>query len=227
MCGRFTQIQSRDDYLDFLAEEVENYIAHDPEPIGRYNVAPGTKVLLLNNRDDCLHLDPVVWSYAPVWWDKPPLINARVETAATSRMFKPLWNHGRVIVFADGWYEWKKEGDKKQPYYIYRKDRKPLYFAAIGKQPFDSGDEAEGFLIVTAAADKGLVDIHDRRPLVFTPEAALEWLNPETAGTQASELAHDAALPADEFIWHPVSKAVGNVKNQSSDLIKEADNDIS
>lgn len=223
MCGRFTQIQSRDDYLEFLAEEVGNDIAYDPEPIGRYNVAPGTKVLLLNNRDGTFHLDPVVWSYSPGWWDKPPLINARVETAATSRMFKPLWNHGRAIVFADGWFEWKKEGDKKQPYYIYRKDRKPLYFAAIGKQPFDSGDEAEGFLIVTAAADKGLVDIHDRRPLVFTPSAALTWMDPGTTGAQASELAHDAAVPAEEFTWHAVTKAVGNVKNQSKDLIINID----
>ncbi|MCE0845982.1 SOS response-associated peptidase family protein [Buttiauxella sp. A2-C1_F] len=220
MCGRFTQIQSRDDYLEFLAEEVGKDIAYDPEPIGRYNVAPGTKVLLLNNRDDTLHLDPVVWSYAPGWWDKAPLINARVETAATSRMFKPLWNHCRAIVFADGWFEWKKEGDKKQPYYIYRKDRKPLYFAAIGKQPFDAGDDAEGFLIVTAAAGKGLVDIHDRRPLVFTPSAALTWMDPETTGVQASELAHHVAVSTDEFIWHPVTRSVGNVKNQSPELIR-------
>jgi len=223
MCGRFTQIQSRDDYLEFLLEKAESNIPYDPEPIGRFNVAPGTKVLLLNNRNDALHLDPVIWSYAPGWWDKAPLINARVETAATSRMFKPLWNHGRAIVFADGWYEWKKEGDIKQPYYIYRKDRKPLYFAAIGKQPFDAGDEAEGFLIVTAAADSGLVDIHDRRPLVFTPEAALEWLSPGTTGALASELAHHEAVPAAEFIWHPVTRAVGNVINQSKDLIINID----
>ncbi|GDX06616.1 SOS response-associated peptidase family protein [Buttiauxella sp. A111] len=223
MCGRFTQIKSRDDYLDFLLEEAESGIPYDPEPIGRYNVAPGTKVLLLNNRDEAFHLDSVVWSYAPSWWDKSPLINAKVETAATSRMFKPLWNHGRAIVFADGWYEWKKEGDKKQPYYIYRKDRKPLYFAAIGKQPFDVGDEAEGFLIVTAAADQGLVDIHDRKPLVFSPTAAREWMGPETTEAQASELAHDAAVPADEFTWHPVSRAVGNVKNQSPELIRKTD----
>ncbi|MGB3254277.1 SOS response-associated peptidase family protein [Buttiauxella gaviniae] len=226
MCGRFTQIQSRDDYLEFLAEEVGIDIAYDPEPIGRYNVAPGSKVLLLNNRDDTFHLDPVVWSYAPGWWDKAPLINARVETAATSRMFKPLWNHGRAIAFADGWYEWKKEGDKKQPYYIYRKDKKPLFFAAIGKQPFDVGDEAEGFLIVTSAADKGLVDIHDRRPLVFTPKAALEWLNPETTGAQASELAHDAAVPPGEFSWHTVTRAVGNVKNQGPELIHDSNDFI-
>ncbi|TDN54671.1 SOS response associated peptidase (SRAP) [Buttiauxella sp. JUb87] len=74
MCGRFTQIQSRDDYLAFLVEETDTDIPYDPEPIGRYNVAPGTKVLLLNNREDHLHLDPVVWSYAPQWWDKAPLI---------------------------------------------------------------------------------------------------------------------------------------------------------
>ncbi|MRT11114.1 SOS response-associated peptidase [Enterobacteriaceae bacterium RIT711] len=223
MCGRFTQIQSRDDYLAFLLEEAESELPYDPEPIGRYNVAPGTKVLLLNNRDDALHLDPVHWGYAPGWWDKTPLINARVETAATSRMFKPLWNHGRAIVFADGWYEWKKEGDKKQPYYIYRKDKKPLFFAVIGKQPFDLGDEAEGFLIVTAAADRGLVDIHDRRPLVFTPKAAMEWMNTETTAEQASKLANHAAVPADKFTWHPVTRTVGNVKTQSKDLIINID----
>lgn len=69
-------------------------------------MAPGTKVLLLSERDEQLHLDPVHWGYAPGWWDKPPLINARVETAANSRMFKPLWQHGRAICFADGWFEW-------------------------------------------------------------------------------------------------------------------------
>ncbi|VED47092.1 Uncharacterised ACR, COG2135 [Escherichia coli] len=87
MCGRFAQSQTREDYLALLAEDIERDIPYDPEPIGRYNVAPGTKVLLLSERDEHLHLDPVFWGYAPGWWDKPPLINARVETAATSRMF--------------------------------------------------------------------------------------------------------------------------------------------
>jgi putative SOS response-associated peptidase YedK len=66
-------------------------------------------------------------------------------------MFKPLWQHGRVICFADGWFEWKKEGDKKQPYFIHRADGKPIFMAAIGSTPFERGDEAEGFLIVTSA----------------------------------------------------------------------------
>lgn len=106
MCGRFSQSLTREEYLSLLANEADRNIAYDPEPIGRYNVAPGTRVLLLSERDEQLQLDPVHWGYAPGWWDKPPLINARVETAASSRMFKPLWQHGRAICFADGWFEW-------------------------------------------------------------------------------------------------------------------------
>ncbi|WP_318371501.1 SOS response-associated peptidase [Enterobacter sp.] len=220
MCGRFAQARTREEYLAFLANEAERDIPYDPQPIGRYNVAPGTKVLLLNERDDLLHLDPVHWGYAPGWWDKPALINARVETAATSRMFKPLWQHDRAIVFADGWFEWKKEGNRKQPYFIHRADGEPIFMAAIGSTPFERGDEAEGFLIVTAAADKGLVDIHDRRPLVLTPEAAREWLRQETRGVDAEELAKTGAVAAEEFTWHPVTRAVGNVQNQGAELIE-------
>lgn len=56
MCGRFAQSQTREDYLSLLAEDIERDIPYDPEPIGRYNVAPGTKVLLLSERDEHLHL---------------------------------------------------------------------------------------------------------------------------------------------------------------------------
>ncbi len=115
MCGRFAQSQTREEYLAYLVEEAERNIAFDPEPISRYNVAPGTKVLLLSERNEQLRLDPVHWGYAPGWWDKPALINARVETAATSRMFKPLWQHGRAICFADGWFEWKRKGTRNSP----------------------------------------------------------------------------------------------------------------
>ncbi len=92
MCGRFAQAQTREEYLAYLADEAERDIAYDPEPIGRYNVAPGTKVLLLSERDEQLHLDPVFWGFAPGWWDKPPLINARVEAAATAECLNRYGN---------------------------------------------------------------------------------------------------------------------------------------
>ena len=92
--------------------------------------------------------------------------------------------------------------------------------AAIGSTPFERGDEAEGFLIVTAAADKGLVDIHDRRPLVLSPEAAREWMRQDIGGKEAEEIAADGSVSADHFTWHPVSRAIGNVMNQGAELLK-------
>jgi len=56
--------------------------------------------------------------------------------------------------------------------YLADEDGQPIFMAAIGSTPFERSDEAEGFLIVTSAANKGLIDIHDRRPLVLSPEAA-------------------------------------------------------
>ncbi|XXN66732.1 SOS response-associated peptidase family protein (plasmid) [Enterobacter ludwigii] len=220
MCGRFTQYSSRDEYFDSLGLKPDE-ITFDPEPVGRFNVAPGTKVLLLSEREDALHLDPVFWGYGPEWWDKQPLINARGETAASGRMFKPLWNHGRAIVPADGWFEWQKEGSKKQPFYIYHRKKQPLFFAAIGKQPYGQDHGKEGFVIVTSSSNQGMVDIHDRRPLVITADAVREWLGADTSPERAEEIAHDAAIPEKEFTWHPVSKAVGNIHNQGKKLIEQ------
>lgn len=219
MCGRFAQYSSRDDYFASLGLAPDD-IQFDPQPIGRFNVAPGTRVLLLNAREGEMHFDPVFWGYGPAWWHKPPLINARGETAATGRMFKPLWQHGRAVVPADGWYEWKKTGNKKQPYFIYHQHRQPLFFAAIGKAPFSQTHDKEGFVIVTASSDKGMVDIHDRRPLVLRADAVHEWLSEETSAERAQEIARDAAVPEQDFSWHPVSAAVGNIHHQGAELIR-------
>ncbi|MCC3264157.1 DNA breaking-rejoining protein, partial [Paenibacillus polymyxa] len=70
--------------------------------------------------------------------------------------------------------------------------------------------------------DKGLVDIHDRRPLVLSPEAAREWMRQDVGGKEAEEIIADGAVPADEFIWHAVTRAGGNVKNQGAELIEVA-----
>lgn len=131
----------------------------------------------------------------PRWWDKAPLITARVETAATSLMFKTLLQHGLARCFADGWFEWKEKGDKKQPYYIHRAERQSILMAAIDCTPFECGDDAEGFLIVTSAADKGLNDTHGRWPLVLSSEAAREWMRQGIGGKEAEEIVADGEVP--------------------------------
>jgi len=225
MCGRFAQVESRQDFFGTLGLTPSD-VLFEPSPVGRYIVAPGTPVLILSHQNGNYHFDPVHWGYKPAWWDKPALINARGETAATGRMFKPLWQTGRAIVPATGWFEWKRDGDIKQPYFIHHRRGTPLFFAALGHAPFDGEDAAQGFVIVTAASDKGLVDIHDRMPVVLRPEAALSWLNPDTTPDKASALAKKQTLPLDDFVWHPVSKKVGSVRNHAAGLIQKIDDPL-
>jgi len=146
-----------------------------------------------------------------------------VETVTTGKFFKQLWPNGRALVVADGWYEWVKDPDnpkKKQPYFIRLKSQAPMFLAALAQ--IHTGletHEGDGFVIITAASDQGMVDIHDRRPLVLSPEHAREWLDQELSPARAEDIAKNLCLPVDEFEWYPVGTPVGNVKNQGADLI--------
>lgn len=75
------------------------------------------------------------------------------------------------------------------------------------------------FLTVGAAVDNAM-EIHDRRPVVLSPEIAREWLSPDLMKDRAKEIAHDCGQPAEDFEWYPVSKDVGNVRNKGEYLIK-------
>ncbi|EPK3284943.1 SOS response-associated peptidase family protein [Serratia marcescens] len=224
MCGRFAQFHSRDEFIAALHLGTPVLTAGDWR--ARYNVAPGTPVPLFHHHDEQLQLTPVDWGYAPAWWHaqgKPALINARVETAASSRMFAPLWKHGRALVPASGWYEWKKSPDNprlKQPYFIYAADRSPLFFAALCTT---DPEEAGSFVIITAASHDGLADIHDRRPLALPAAAARDWLDSRLAPPPGDMLADIYSLQAESFAWQPVSSDVGTVRNDSASLIVAID----
>ena len=96
------------------------------------------------------------------------------RTVAESRYFAPIWPH-RCVVPANGWYEWTGEPGKKQPYYIHLKTEEPMFFAAIGE--FSGHVEHDGFVVITPDSQGGMVDIHDRRPVVLPPALAREWLD--------------------------------------------------
>ena len=230
MCGRFTQYRTVDEYakalqLGLLEGDWSN------EPLARYNVAPQSRVLLLHQDDLGTHATRTQWGYAPHWADgkRPPAINARIETAATSRFWGAIWKKGRVIIPADGWYEWKKDPDNtkvKQPYFIRLKGGAPAFFAGIADVPQDGEEGAGGFAIITAASDQGMVDIHDRRPVVLPPDVAREWLEPGLLPERAEDLARHHDTPVEAFEWYPVDKAVGNVKNHGPELIREIDSPL-
>lgn len=99
-------------------------------------------------------------------------INARVETVTTDKFFKQLWPKGRALVPSEGWYECVKDSEEpknKQPYFIRLKSQKPMFFGALAQvHPGLEPHEGDGFVIITAARDQGMVDIHDCKPLVLT-----------------------------------------------------------
>ena len=82
--------------------------------------------------------------------------------------------------------------------------------------PWNESDLTTGFAIVTDAAAKGMVDIHDRRPLVLTAEHAREWMDPSTTVDQAKELL-SVARSESAFEWYEVTRKVGNSRYQGED----------
>lgn len=226
MCGRFVQYRGVADYLKVLGTDRLVVSGYDNHPLARYNVAPSTQVNILYNQQDDLRIDPVRWGWAPFWakGKRPDPINARVETVTTGKFFKQLWPDSRTLVMADGWYEWVKDPDdpkKKQPFFIRLKSQAPMFFAALAEvHPGLEPHEGDGFVIITAASDQGMVDIHDRRPVVLAPEHAREWMETTLDPQRAEELALTLCQPTEGLEWYPVNVAVGNVKSQGPGLIK-------
>ncbi|MBP1123308.1 MULTISPECIES: SOS response-associated peptidase family protein [Pseudomonas] len=226
MCGRYSIYESMDHYLKDLAPEQIVINGYDLLPIERYNVAPSTRVEIIRPTEEGLSVDKVRWGWEPFWGKgkRPAPINARVETVMTGKFFKELWPTGRAVAPANGWFEWVKDPDdpkKKQPYFIRLKSKKPMFFAALaqvhrGLEPHDG----DGFVIITSASDSGMVDIHDRRPVVLTAEDARAWLDSRTTPQKAEALAKEHCRIVDDFEWFPVDRAVGNVRNQGPELIQ-------
>jgi len=209
MCGRFDQNQTARHYANLLGWVDAVY---DSASAPTTNAAPGTYRPVLHVQDGERRVDDVFWSYRAKWAEgKVPIcINARLEKL-DNRYWARLLKNGRGIVPAEGWYEWTGEKGHKQPWHIHRKDGAPLFMLALANfGTFEANRAEAGFVIVTDDASGGMLDLHDRRPVVFDAEDAKLWMDPALTPQQAVELARHAAVGADAFEWYKVSKAVNH-----------------
>ena len=175
MCGRYATTRSDADLtLLFDAVDVTESLAPS------WNVAPTDPVPLIrvSQRHDARVLDSARWGLVPPWAADlragARMINARAETVATSRAFAPSFARRRCLVPADGWFEWVRDGQRKQAFYMTPADGSVLAFAGIW-----SAWGPESVLtcsIVTTAALGGLARVHDRMPLVLPAERWSPWL---------------------------------------------------
>ncbi len=175
MCGRFALFTP----LDRLTKLV-GVAATEDKLRPRYNIAPGTWITAVRqaSEEEAPQLDEMWWGYRPKWakgnGNQP--INARVETVATNAYFKNAFAKHRCLIPADGWYEWIKNSKPKQPHYICRKDREPLFFAGIFAE---RDDGSMGCAIVTEPGRGSAAEVHDRMPLILDDDSLKHWLAPD------------------------------------------------
>ena len=175
-------------------------LVNEPEVVARYNVAPGQPVLAVRHTEHGKVGANVVWGYRLERNGKRTfVINARSETAALLPSFRDDLRARRVIVPADGWYEWKKasEGDRGVPHLVRPLDGKPMGFAglwrpterAVVEAPADAvpaGPAPGELVILTTPASRALGWLHDRMPGIISLEDADAWLDPRVVSGQAA-----------------------------------------
>jgi putative SOS response-associated peptidase YedK len=155
--------------------------------------------------------------------DSRPLINARSETVATSALFAPAFTRSRVLVPADGFFEWTKAGGHRQAHYFSQPGGAPFAFAGLAVNPpaatADPGEPRA--VILTAQASDSVRAIHDRMPLIVAREDFEAWL--DHSGTPKGAMDVIAAGAGTSWIQHRVGPLVNNVRNDGPDCIRPAD----
>lgn len=215
MCGRFTQAYTWREVYEFYSL---NGIARNLRP--NYNVAPTQMINVIGCDDKGFKIRDMRWGLIPSWWKKPlkdlpSTINARAETAAEKPMFRSAFRRSRCLIPASGFYEWKRDGDTKQPYFVAMDDSSPMTMAGLWEiwQDPDSGEEVRSCTILTTEANGFMAEIHHRMPVILAPDEFQTWLKGDAASVLKP--CNDNLLSA-----HKVAAAVGNVRNNGPELIE-------
>lgn len=220
MCGRYADFLADQDLADAFSLAIT---ANDERLLPpSYNVAPTQLVRVIRPSDDGPTLDVAAWGLVPSWAKDPSIgprmINARVETVREKPSFRTAFAKRRCVVPASGYYEWRTTAEGKTPFYIHPADDAPLAFAGLIEAWRRSPDDEWliSCAIVTTAARGEMATIHDRQPVMMRPDAWATWLD---RASTPGELLAAAADDAPALEWHEVGKAVGNVRNNSEELI--------
>lgn len=224
------------DLVDVLRVDVEG----DELPPPSYNIAPtGSAAIVLDSAKTdppTRRIESARWGLVPPWAKDLKVgaraFNARSEEVQDKPMFRKALEKRRAVVPASGYYEWKNAGGTKIPHYIHPADGSPMLFAGLyewWKDPARDDDDPDkwmlSFTILTRDSIGHLGSIHDRMPLFLDPDFADAWLDPTIDNVRdildaAIDAAPDVAATLDD---HEVSKAVGNVRNNSPELIDPID----
>lgn len=219
MCARYTLTSPMDLLVEiFLLTEVEEGV----QP--RHNIAPTqlVPVVLEGHR-----LRRLRWGLIPPWAKDvrvgARMINARVETAAERPAFRDALARRRCLVPADGFFEWKDEAGRKQPWYIRRRDGCPFAFAGLWDTwRGEGGDPVRSFALLTGEPNELVARIHDRMPCILRSADWGAWLDPALPVPGAlGELTRP--YPAEELEAYRVSPWMGSPKHEGPRCVERID----
>jgi len=207
MCGRYSLI-----CIDDLGNRFRVF---DPMmgSRSRFNITPGNEMPVIVRAGEN-HAPTMRWGLIPSWTKDiraaKPLINARAETLGEKPAFRSLLNARRCLVPASGFFEWKKEGNRKRPVY-FRLTDDPL-FSFAGR--FDQWHNPEGvtvstYTIITCNANSLVAPLHDRMPVILSRATEERWLSSDPV---TSEELKQILVPCPAVLMEavPVSDLVNN-----------------
>jgi putative SOS response-associated peptidase YedK len=195
-----------------------------PEIKAHYNIAPSTQILIVReDKERGRTADLYRWGLIPGWAKDPAignkLANARAETVAEKPSFRNAFKRWRCLIPASGFYEWKGVKGRKQPYYIYPKDRELFGIAGITELWQGPDGPVHTCAIITTAPNDLMKDIHDRMPVILKPEDYSTWLNPDNQATAGLKQLLKP-YPTEAMAAHPVSTRVNTAKYDDPALIE-------
>lgn len=214
MCGRFAFYSPSEATAALFG--VDGALAVE----SRYNIAPTQFVAAIReDSEQTRELVMLRWGLIPPWAKDRAIgnrmINARAETVAEKPSYRDAFKHRRCVVLADGFYEWRREGDVKTPYFISLASGEPFALAGLWEdwQDKNSGESLQTTTLITIAANNFMQPLHHRMPVILQPETADEWL----AG--ANKYLQVAAERTPGLQAWPVNRRVNNARNQGKELI--------
>lgn len=217
MCGRYTFTLSAATLTEAFGLVPPGFVIRDG-----YNIAPGQYIIIVRPEAGTRHADVAFWGLIPSWVKDPNAfskpINARAETLSEKPTFRTAFRRKRVIIPASGFYEWKAQGKGKQPFYIHPAEDGFFAFAGLMEDWHGpNGEQMVSACIITTEANTLMADIHNRMPVILPRTSWDIWLDPASQTREVQPLL--LPYPDELMAAHPVSQAVGNVRNDSPELI--------
>lgn len=224
MCGRFTITVDLNDLKEYLGESFDIHDLSSDIVVPRYNVAPGQHILAVIHDGKKFRVGLIKWGFVPSFAKDEKIgysmINAKSETLDEKPAFKQALKTQRCIILADGFYEWMKENNKKQPYRILMKNEKIFPMAGLWSTYVkENGEKLHTATIITTEANTLMKPIHERMPVILNEDSTASWLSQGSSPKDLLSLLKP--FSAHEMKAYPVSSRVNKPEHDDPSLIED------